>query len=247
MADFLKLHRKILNWGWYRDNNTKTVFLHCLLKANWKPGEWKGIKYEAGEFITSLETLANETNLTISQVRTALHHLKMTGEVASKSQGRCRVITVNNWYVYQGDSKEDNRNVASKSQDDSREIATDKDIKNKRSKEVKNIYGEYKHVRLTQKQYDKLVADFGEDDTKAAIKKLDEYMQMKGKSYKDHNLVMRNWVFDAVRKDKQNGNMAGRNGTDEEQHNRELDEHIARIEAGEFDAEDEELRRIWDD
>ena len=245
---FIKIYRKFLEWEWYDDANTKVLFIHCLLRANWKPCKWHGVDLEPGQFVTSLASLAEETQLTVRQVRVALDHLKMTGEVTSKCQSKYRIITVNNWNCYQGSDKQNDKQMTNKRQASDKQVTTDKEYKEiEEVKESKHIYGEYKHVRLTQKQYDKLVADFGEDDTKAAIRKLDEYMQMKGKSYKDHNLVMRNWVFDAVRKDKQNGNMAGRNGADEEQHNRELDEHIARIEAGEFDAEDEELRRMWDD
>lgn len=130
MANFLKLHRKMLNWGWYDDINTKVVFLHCLLKTNWLPGEWHGIEYKAGEFITSLETLSNETHLTVSQVRTAIRHLEMTGEITSKSQGKCRIITVNNWDAYQGSDKEDDKEVAKSSQGHRKVVTTDIDIKN---------------------------------------------------------------------------------------------------------------------
>ena len=82
---YIKLYKKMLDWEWYDDPNTMRVFLHCLLRANWKPGSWHGINYSAGEFITSLQTLAVETCLTVSQVRTAISHLKMTGEIASRS------------------------------------------------------------------------------------------------------------------------------------------------------------------
>ena len=103
MADaFIKIYRKMLDWEWYDDNNTKIVFLHCLLKANWKPCKWHGIEIQPGQFITSLQTLADETQLTVKQVRTALDHLISTGEVASIRQSKCRVITVNNWVDYQG-------------------------------------------------------------------------------------------------------------------------------------------------
>lgn len=199
--DFLKLHRKMLKWGWYDDVNTCRVFIHCLLKANWKAGEWHGINYSAGQFITSLETLSVETHLSVQQVRSALQHLIATGELTSNQQGKARIITVNNWNDYQADNKVDNKIVTGCQQDDNKVVTTDKDIKKERYKEVKNIYGEYKHVRLTQKQYDKLVTDYGEESLIAAIKYLDEYLQMNGKKYTDHNLVLRKWVFDAVKRD----------------------------------------------
>lgn len=34
--DYVKISRKILEWEWYTDINTKVLFLHILLKANWK-------------------------------------------------------------------------------------------------------------------------------------------------------------------------------------------------------------------
>lgn len=136
MADYLKLHRKMLQWGWYGDTNTKAVFIHCLLKANWKPGEWRGIHYEAGQFITSLQTLAVETNLTVSQVRTSIRHLKMTGEIADLSQGNYRVITVNNWVEYQGGDKPDDRLVTDESQTLSRPLTTGIEVKKKDNKDI---------------------------------------------------------------------------------------------------------------
>ena len=51
---FVKLDRGILDWEWYEDTYTARLFFHCLLKANWKPGVWKGQPYKRGQFITSL-------------------------------------------------------------------------------------------------------------------------------------------------------------------------------------------------
>lgn len=68
---------------------------------------------------------------------------------------------------------------------------------------IKHIYGEYKHVRLTDEEYKKLIEEYGETPTKDAIKYLDEYIEMKGASYKNHNLVLRKWVYEAVKSKKQ--------------------------------------------
>lgn len=99
--NFIKLSRKILEWQWYTDEHTKTLFIHCLLKANWKEGNFKGVVVNRGEFITSLQKLANETGLTIKQVRTAINHLELTGEIESKSIICGRLIIVVNYDLYQ--------------------------------------------------------------------------------------------------------------------------------------------------
>lgn len=62
----------------------------------------------------------------------------------------------------------------------------------------KHIYGEYKHVRLSDDELNKLNAQYGEKKTQAAIKLLDESMEMKGYKYKSCYLAMKKWVFRAV-------------------------------------------------
>ena len=70
----------------------------------------------------------------------------------------------------------------------------DKDMDKVKDKDKdKKKYGEYSHVLLTNLQHEKLVADFGRKKAEQLIKRLDEYIQMKGTKYKDHNLVMRSW------------------------------------------------------
>lgn len=93
-TEYIKLFRRMTRWEWYTDINTKTLFLHCLLKANWKAGKWHGYSYKRGQFITSLRNLAKESGLTVQQTRTALKHLISTGELTSWSDSKIRLITV---------------------------------------------------------------------------------------------------------------------------------------------------------
>jgi hypothetical protein len=75
------LQREIINWEWYTDVNTCKLFLHCLLKVNYRQKKWQGIVINKGEFITSYEKLAVETGLTVSKVRTALSKIKGTNHI----------------------------------------------------------------------------------------------------------------------------------------------------------------------
>ena len=93
---FIVLQRKILSWDWYKDSNTKAVFLHLLLTANYEPGEWRGVKIKAGQRITSISKLSNELDLSFKEIRTALKHLQKTGEVACESTSQYTVITASN-------------------------------------------------------------------------------------------------------------------------------------------------------
>ena len=130
---FIKLYKKMLLWEWYDDPNTCRVFIHCLLRANWKESRWHGVTLHPGQFITSLPILAEETQLSVMQVRTSLKKLISTGEITSKQQARFRIITVTNWNLYQAD----NRMITGKQQDNNRMITTDKEYKEYKNKKNK--------------------------------------------------------------------------------------------------------------
>lgn len=98
---FVKLDRKMTDWEWYRDVPTKVLFIHCIFRANWRTLQSKGTKIKRGQFVTSLAKLSEETGLTIRQTRTALEHLEMTGELTNETSAKGRIITVNNYSLYQ--------------------------------------------------------------------------------------------------------------------------------------------------
>lgn len=100
-GNFIVLFRKFTQWEWYTDVNVKTVFLHCLLKANWETKTWRGSTIERGSFVTSWKHLADETGLSVRQVRTACQKLENTGELTRKCQGSNSLIVVNNYNQYQ--------------------------------------------------------------------------------------------------------------------------------------------------
>ena len=98
---FIVLHRKILDWGWYGDINTFRLFIHLLLIANHEDHDFHGKTIKRGQVVTSLSSLATSASLTIRQTRTALEHLKSTGEVTSEASNQNQVISIVNYDKYQ--------------------------------------------------------------------------------------------------------------------------------------------------
>ena len=80
-----------------------------------------------------------------------------------------------------------------------------------KKKPSKKCFGEFKHVRLTEDEFNRLENEYGSVNTEEAIKYLDEYIEMKGTKYKNHNLVLRKWVFDAVKEKKIKSNNSNGN------------------------------------
>lgn len=113
MAGFIFIHRCILDWEWYKDINTKTLFFHCLLKANWEDKSWKGIDISRGSFVTSLESLSNETNLSVKQIRLSLDKLKRTNEVVVSTTNRYTLLSIVKYDDYQVDDNSKGKQRAS--------------------------------------------------------------------------------------------------------------------------------------
>lgn len=121
---FIVIHRKMLDWEWYEDTNTVRLFLHCLLKANWKNSRFQGIDIPRGSFVTGLPTLSKETGLSVQQVRTCIKRLISTGELTDKSYSKFRVITVNNYNSYQDINRITNRQLTGNQQATNRQLTT---------------------------------------------------------------------------------------------------------------------------
>lgn len=109
MSNYIKIDRKILEWEWWGDINTSRLFLYMLLKANWKDGKFQGKDIPRGSFVSSLPKLSEETTLTIREVRTAISHLKSTGEVTVKSFSKYSIFTVKNYCQYQSSDMQNDR------------------------------------------------------------------------------------------------------------------------------------------
>lgn len=99
--DYIRLNRKILGWGWYTDINTCRLFIHMLLRANWKEGYFRGTTVPRGSFVSSIGKLSEETQLTPDEVRTAIKHLISTKEITKQSYNKYTVFTVKNYDLYQ--------------------------------------------------------------------------------------------------------------------------------------------------
>lgn len=133
---FIKIYRKMLEWEWYTDVNTKILFLHCLLKANFRTKKFQKNTVKRGSFVTSISHLSEETGLSIRQTRTALEHLISTGELTSKSSSKNRIITVVNYDKFQDSDKQNDRQTTNKRQ--TKRQATDK--RPTTVEERKNVY-----------------------------------------------------------------------------------------------------------
>lgn len=110
MDGYIKLHRKLIDWEWYKDLPTKTLYIHLLLKANWMTKAFKGVEIPSGTVVTSIrvfllmEELASEVTSYLSDVKPS-----GTGDFALTGH------TLKGWtevYLYIGSSKYNTKEMA---------------------------------------------------------------------------------------------------------------------------------------
>lgn len=100
-SGYIKLHRAIQGWEWYSDGVTFRVFVYLLLNANWEDSRYRGHEVPKGSLVTSYGSIARALKISVKNARTAMEHLKATGEVATKTASKFQVVTIVNWDKYQ--------------------------------------------------------------------------------------------------------------------------------------------------
>ncbi|MCH1473654.1 MAG: hypothetical protein L7V85_07050 [Bacteroidia bacterium] len=128
-SNYISINRKILDWRWYKRPNTFRVFLHILIKANYKDKEWENISIKRGSFITSHEKLMTELNLSKAKIRTALKHLIQTKEISVLAHTKYTLITVNKYDSYQF-VNDNSTQTTHKQQSNNNQITTTNNINN---------------------------------------------------------------------------------------------------------------------
>ena len=126
---FVAFPRGLTAWEWYDDPNTCRLFFHLMLTANWEPKNWHGIVIEPGSRVASVKKLAEETGLTVRNVRTALERLKTTNYLTIKTTNKYSVISLNNWKIITGCDKLAGKQATIKRQTTDNQTTTTKPLK----------------------------------------------------------------------------------------------------------------------
>ena len=126
---FVAFPRGLTAWEWYDDPNTCRLFFHLMLTANWEPKNWHGIVIAPGSRVASVKKLAEETGLTVRNVRTSLERLKTTNYLTIKTTNKYSVISIENWGAVTGSGKLTGNQPAINRQTNGNQLATTKPLK----------------------------------------------------------------------------------------------------------------------
>ena len=133
---YIKLDKKITDWGWFTDGNVLKVWIYLLVNAQYKPTTFKGIELDRGQIVVGRKKLAEKLGMTEQSIRTCLNRLKSTNEITIKSTNKYSVITIVKYAFYQDGDDDDNQQI---NQVLNQQVTNKQPTTNhsKRSKEVK--------------------------------------------------------------------------------------------------------------
>ena len=106
MNGYILIHRKLLNWQWYKDSNTLHLFIDLLLDANYEDSKFGFQIIKRGQCLTSLKRIHENTGLTYREIRTSLDKLQKSGEIDKQTTNRYSIITINKYNDYQNIDKQ---------------------------------------------------------------------------------------------------------------------------------------------
>lgn len=196
MKGYIKLHRTILEWEWYKDTNTKIVFIHLLLNACFDKCRFMGNAVNRGEYLTSINRICKDLNLTPRQVRTSLKRLKDTGEIDIQTTNKFSRISICNYNNYQLEEEKTKATRTRKRQTkDTQTTRINKKVTNKENNNKK-----YYQDSLKNKAWVETVCmnySLAEVSLMSALSKFNQHLDMtddKKTSLRDFKTHFINWL-----------------------------------------------------
>ena len=200
---YIKLHRKLTKWEWYHNANTFRVFIHLLLTANYERRNFEGRTIERGQRVTSISKLSQELKVSVQSIRTALDHLKSTGELTIKTTPKYTIITINNYISYQQLTNEltnDQQTTNKQLTNDQQQWKKDKESKRKIKKGERGTlspHGTFGNVFLSDSEVADLKSKYPHH-YQSKIDRLSRVIESKGKDYSNHYATLLDWLMQDV-------------------------------------------------
>lgn len=147
---YIKLYRKMQKSPLYKSLNSKQrdIMINLLLMANHEENRWifdgKEYNLKPGQMITSLEGIKEKCakDVSIQNIRTCLLKLEKGGFLTNKSTNKNRLITIENWELYQSNSK----NQQTNSHATNKQLTTNKNVKNEKNNIYSQIQEEFNSI-----------------------------------------------------------------------------------------------------
>lgn len=105
MKGYIKLDRKLLNWGWFKNGDMLKLWVYLLLTAQHQDTLVNGIFLNRGQVLFGRKQASKDTGISEQSVRTCITRLKSTNEITTISTNKYTIITILKYDEYQNNNK----------------------------------------------------------------------------------------------------------------------------------------------
>ena len=177
--------------------NVLTVWVYILCHVEWQPTdvifEGKRITLQPGQGLFKFRKVAEILGVSPTSMHRIIETLKNETQIETQTSPRNTLVSVVNWLKYQENGTQNGKQVKHKRNTNGTQTESFPIIKEiEERKNIKNIYGEYRNVKLTDAELEKLKTEF--PDWQERIERLSEYIASKGDKYKNHLSTIRMWA-----------------------------------------------------
>lgn len=133
-SGYIYLHRKILEWPYYKsDSRYAHLWLHLLLKAVWTETRvdagGKTITLKPGQFISGRNQLENETGIHNQFIKRALLRWESDQQITRHRSNKYSLFTILNWCDHQYADQQHDQQMTSKRPADDQQVTTKEEVK----------------------------------------------------------------------------------------------------------------------
>lgn len=136
---WLKLHRKFLESPIFKDSQAVHLWIHIMLKANHKDGQFlignTMIDIKRGQLLTGRKALSKETGINESKIRRLLKLYEIDSKVTIKKTTKYSIISITNYGLYQNSDQQ----VTSDRPASDQQVTTNKNVNNEDNGNKKTI------------------------------------------------------------------------------------------------------------
>ena len=207
MSGWIKIHRSITNHWLYSEKRVYSkleAWYDMLLTVNYSDSKTliKGKLYniKRGQSILSLDSWAKRWNWDKSKVRRFLNTLQVDNMIELKSDTITTQLTICNYESYQGERNADETPKKRKRNADE----TQTTLIEERKENKENIYRQFKHLKLTIEEFNKLKIDYTKEQIDFILDSIENYAQ--NKKYNSLYLTSLNWLKEKYPKNQNDPN-----------------------------------------
>ena len=139
MEGWIKIHRQMMEKGWWQDSQIVHLWIYILFKANYIEKEKlfnnEIIKIKRGQFLTGRKKISEETGISESKIERTLKLFESEQQIKQQKTTKFRLITVLKYDKYQVPEQQSEQQVNNKRTASEQPVNTTNELKKERKKE----------------------------------------------------------------------------------------------------------------